>query len=482
MRRPTGSYKWLALSVTGLGALLASMNSGTLIIALPTLMRDLHASLFSLIWILLAYNLTQTVLVLNVGRLSDMLGRKNLYVLGFAVFSAASLAAGFAGSAGALIALRVLQGVGGGLMIANSSAIVTDAFPRHELGLALGANQMLVAVGAIAGPIIGGWLTTLGWSWVFWFNVPLGVLGGVWAALNLRETSAALDRKDPLDAWGNVTYAAGLGLLMIGLSEGGVQSWATGLPIAALGALLLAAFAVIETRARYPMLDLSLFSDPRFSLGNATAFLNAMTRQALTFLLVFYYQGARGLDPVSAGLALVPQAAGLLIAAPIAGRLADRNGPDQLMRWGLAITTASLAALALLIQLNTPLVALAGLMFLSGVGGGLFNSPNTSSIMGRVPADRRGVAAGLRTLLLSVGGVLSIIYTLGVVAGNLPRDVMFKVFSGLASNLPAATLEPFIHGLKTACWTLTALSAASLGISSLRAARTPARVAVAADD
>ncbi|HEX2863759.1 MAG TPA: MFS transporter, partial [Deinococcales bacterium] len=432
------NYKWLALSVTSLGALLASMNGGTLIIALPTLMKELQASLLSLIWILLAYNLTQTVLVLNVGRLSDMFGRKSLYVLGFAVFTLASLGAGFSNTVNALIALRVLQGIGGGLMIANSSAIVTDAFPLKELGLALGTNQMLVAVGSIAGPILGGWLTTLGWHWVFWFNVPLGVVGTIWAAVNLRETTVKLDRRDPIDVWGNLTYAAGLGLLMIGLSKGGIESWASSAWLLAAGAVLTAAFVAIEFRTRKPMLDLSLFRDVAFSLGNATAFLNAIVRSALTFLFVFYFQGAWGLDPVVAGVALVPQALGLLLAAPLAGRLADRRGPKALVQAGLALTTVAFAGFALILRLHTPYVLLGVLMFVNGVGSGLFNSPNTSSIMGRVAPDRRGVAAGLRSLLISVGAILATIFALSIVSATLPRDVMFKVFSGLASSVPAS--------------------------------------------
>ena len=450
-------YKWLALSVTSLGALLASMNSGTLIIALPTLLRELHTTLLSLIWILLAYNLTQTVLVLNVGRLSDMVGRKNLYVLGFAVFTLSSFLAGFGNSAEALIGFRILQGIGGGFMIANSSAIVTDAFPRTELGLAIGTNQMLIALGAILGPILGGWLTTLGWRWVFWFNVPLGVIGTVWAYLNLRDTGVS-DKRDPVDVWGNLSYAAGLGLLMVGLSLGSIESWSSAVPYMAVGAVGLGIFFWLETRVPKPMLDLSMFKDLRFGLGNLVAFLNAVARQSLTFLFVFYFQGARGLDPVIAGVLLGPIALGLLIASPIAGRLADRRGSKELTWIGLLLTALGFAGFALTLGLRTPYLVIGALMVLTGVGSGLFNSPNSSAIMGSVAADRRGIASGVRTLLISVGGTLSIIYTLSVVSANLPKDVMFKVFSGLASSLPDATLEPFITGLRAACWTLAALS------------------------
>ncbi|AZI44493.1 MFS transporter (plasmid) [Deinococcus psychrotolerans] len=453
------SYKWLALSVTSLGALMASMNSGTLIIALPTLLRDLHTTLLNLIWILLAYNVTQTVFVLNVGRMSDMMGRKKLYVLGFGVFTLTSLLAGFTSNVPLLIALRALQGVGGAFLIANSSAIVTDAFPREELGFAIGTNQMMVAVGAILGPIVGGALTAFGWQWVFWFNVPLGIIGTLWAAFTLRDLATKQDRKDRFDVWGNLTYAAGFALLMIGLSEGGIQSWGGVLPYILVGLAALALFVVIEGKVKAPMLDLHLFKDAAFSLNNATVFLNAVARMALTFLFVFYFQGAKGIDAVLAGIMLGPVAVGLLVASPIAGRLADKMDPRILIRWGLVLGTLALAGLAEVLSLTTPYWLIAALMLLAGVGNGLFNSPNSSLIMGSVAPDRRGVAAGVRSLLMSVGGVIAIIFTLSIVVSEVPRDVMLKVFSGLSSNLPAATLTPFIDGLKLAFWLLAALSA-----------------------
>ncbi len=471
-RRGRAEYKWMALSVTSIGALMASMNSGTLIIALPTLLRDLHTTLLPLIWILLAYNVTQTVFVLNGGRLSDMYGRKRLYVLGFGVFTLASLLAGFTHSVGLLTLLRAVQGVGGAFMAANSSAIVADAFPKSQLGVAIGTNQMMIAVGSILGPIVGGWLTSLGWQWVFWFNVPIGVVGTVWALVTLRDTAPATDARDPVDVWGNVTYAAGFALLMIGLSIGGIQSWDGVAKYIVLGLLFLAAFVLIERRVKAPMLDLRLFQDRSFTINNAQVFLNSVVRFALTFLFVFYFQGAKGIDAVLAGIMLGPFALGLLIASPIAGRMADRSHPRRLIQAGLALTTLGMLGFAALLGARTPYPLIAALMFLTGVGSGLFNSPNSSLIMGSVAPDRRGVAAGVRTLLMSVGSVFAIIFTLSVVVARVPREVMLKVFSGLASNLPDATLAPFIGGLREAFWLLTAVSALSL-VLALMTPRTP---------
>ncbi|GGR14978.1 MFS transporter [Deinococcus ruber] len=465
--QPTNpNYKWMALSVTSIGALMASMNSGTLIIALPTLLRDLHSSLLSIIWVLLAYSVTQTVFVLNGGRLSDMYGRKRLYVLGFSVFTVASLLAGFTHSVNLLIALRALQGVGGAFMAANSSAIVADAFPKSQLGVAIGTNQMMIAVGSILGPIVGGWLTSLGWQWVFWFNVPIGIVGTLWAVTTLRDT-APRDAKDPVDIWGNATYAAGFALLMIGLSIGGIDSWAGVTKYIVVGLLFLVAFLFIERRVKAPMLDLRLFRDASFTLNNAQVFLNSIVRMALTFLFVFYFQGAKGVDAVVAGVMLVPVALGLLLASPIAGRMADRAHPRRLIQAGLTLTTVAMLGFALLLNLSTPYWLVAVLMFAAGIGSGLFNSPNSSLIMGSVAADRRGVAAGVRTLLMSVGSVIAIIFTLSVVVARVPREVMLKVFSGLASNLPPSTLDPFISGLKEAFWLLALLSAASVVLAAL---------------
>ena len=460
--QPRGTeYKWMALSVTSIGALMASMNSGTLIIALPTLLRDLHTSLLTLIWILLAYNVTQTVFVLNGGRLSDMYGRKRLYVLGFSVFTLASLLAGFTHNVSALIALRAVQGVGGAFMAANSSAIVADAFPKSQLGVAIGTNQMMIALGAILGPIVGGWLTSLGWQWVFWFNVPIGVVGTVWALVTLRDTYSTSVR-DPVDLWGNATYAVGFALLMIGLSIGGINSWNGVAKYILTGLAFLVAFVLIERWVRAPMLDLRLFADRSFTLNNAQVFLNSIVRFALTFLFVFYFQGAKGIDAVLAGVMLGPVALGLLIASPIAGRMADHANPRRLIVIGLGLTTLAMLGFAALLGAHTGYPLIAALMFLAGVGSGLFNSPNSSLIMGSVAPDRRGVAAGVRTLLMSVGSVVAIIFTLSVVVARVPREVMLKVFSGLASNLPDATLSPFIGGLREAFWLLTAVSAASL--------------------
>src|ERR687890_525149 len=223
-------YKWWALSCTSLGMLVATINPGPLIIALPDLERSLHTSLLQLVWVILVYMISSTVLVLTAGRLSDMFGRKKAYVLGFAVFAAASLGAGFATDGTELIVWRVLQGVGGAFLFANAGAIVTDAFPREQLGLAMGTNTMIAAVGLVIGPVLGGALVAIDWPWVCWFNVPLGIIGSMWAAMNLHELGRT-DQSRTLDVAGTISYVIGLSALVYAISRGGLSGWDDGLVI-----------------------------------------------------------------------------------------------------------------------------------------------------------------------------------------------------------------------------------------------------------
>ncbi|MEA2466296.1 MAG: hypothetical protein QOJ57_422, partial [Thermoleophilaceae bacterium] len=314
------NYKWWALSCTSLGMLVATINSGTLIIALPDLERALGTSLLQLVWVILVYMIASTVLVLTAGRLSDLFGRKRAYVAGFAIFAAASLGAGFAQTGTELILWRVAQGVGGAFLFANAAAIVTDAFPREQLGLAMGTNTMIAAVGLVIGPVLGGALVAIDWPWVFWFNVPLGIAGSIWAALNLRELGRA-DQDRSLDVAGTATYVVGLTALVYAISRGGLSGWNDTLVIGgfAIAAVLLPLFIAIERKHRAPMLDLTIFKDRLFAAASGAAFINGLSRFALLFIFVFYYQGAQGDDPITAGIKLAPMALGMVVASPLAG-------------------------------------------------------------------------------------------------------------------------------------------------------------------
>ena len=467
-------YKWWALSCTSLGMLLATVNSGTLVIALPNLEQALGVDLLTLVWVILAYMIASTVLVLTFGRLSDVFGRKRAYAAGFAIFSAASLGAGFAVGGTDLIVWRILQGVGAALIFANASALVTDAFPREQLGIAMGTNVMVAAVGLVVGPVLGGALVELSWHWVFWFNVPLGILGTVWALLILRELVPP-EHEQRFDWWGTLAFVVGLTGLTLGISRGGILSWTdTETLVALAAAVLLPAFILIERRVREPMLDLRLFEDRGFSAATGAAFLAGLSRFSLTFLFVLYFQGAMGDDPILAGVKLAPLAGGMLISSPLAGRWADRHGARVLAAAGLFVSAAGMAGMTML-DTSTPYWVTAAWLFVTGIGSGMFNSPNTAAMMGAVPIHRRGIAAGTRMMLQNTGSVLSIALLLAIVTAAVPKETLLSIFSGLTTGLSAAALDPFIANLHLALWILAATSVLG-GIVSLMRPRTQAAV------
>ncbi|MEO6857015.1 MAG: MFS transporter [Solirubrobacteraceae bacterium] len=462
------SYKWWALSCTSLGMLLATINSGTLIIALPDLERSLHTSLLELVWVILVYMIASTVLVLSAGRLSDQFGRKKAYVAGFVAFALASLGAGFAANGTELILWRILQGIGGAFLFANSAAIVTDAFPKEQLGLAMGTNTMVAAIGLVIGPVLGGALVAISWPWVFWFNVPFGLAGALWGAMVLHEvTGRSGDRS--FDFLGTTTFLIGLTGLVYGISKGGLEGWGSTTVIGGLilAAVLLPAFVLIESRHKAPMLDLGIFKQRLFATAAAAAFTNGLARFALMFVFVFYFQGVQGNSPILAGVKLAPLAVGMLIASPPAGIWADRRGSRMLAVLGMLVTAVGLALMTTLGR-DTSYLWPGLYMFIVGIGSGMFNSPNTAAMMGSVAPHRRGIAAGARVLVQNTGAVMSIAFVLAIVTAAVPKRVLFSVFSGLANHISTAQLNPFIANMHTALWCLAAVSLVGAAISAAR--------------
>jgi EmrB/QacA subfamily drug resistance transporter len=476
-------YKWWVLSCTSLGMLLATINSGTLIIALPDLERELHTSLLTLVWVILAYMIASTVLVLSAGRLSDLFGRKRAYVAGFVVFAAASLGAGFSADGTQLILWRIVQGVGAAFLFANAAALVTDAFPKEQLGLAMGTNTMVAAVGLVLGPVLGGALVEIGWQWVFWFNVPLALAGSLWGALVLGELAKRDDARG-LDPLGTLTFVVGLTGLVLGVSRGGLSGWNDPVVIVSLvaAAVLLPLFVVIENRVAAPMLDLSIFRNRMFAAATAAAFINGMSRFALLFVFVFYFQGAQGDDALTAGIKLAPMAIGMLIASPLAGVWADRRGSRMLAALGMVVSALALAGMTTL-EPGSAYWQSAVWLFAVGVGSGMFNSPNTAAMMGTVPAHRRGIAAGARMMLQNTGAVISIAFVIAVITAAVPKPTLFKIFSGISSGLSPAKLAPFIDNMHTALWVLAATSLIGAVVSLMRPRHqeAPAHGALAAE-
>jgi EmrB/QacA subfamily drug resistance transporter len=444
------NYRWVVLTVTSVGLLIASLTSGTLIIALPDILRDLHTNLFALLWIIVGYTLVATVLVLNAGRIADQLGRARSYTAGLAVFTLASVACALAPTDILLIGGRVLQGVGGALLMADSTALVTDAFPRRELGRALGINTMVVGAGQVLGPVLGGFLTSFGWRTVFWFNVPIGVVGTILAARFLVEQVRPVTRQR-FDLPGSLVCIVALTGLMAALAFGGIYGWTTAWVLGGFVLFLVGVpvFIAVERARTDPLLDLDLFRDRLFALGNLTSLLNGIARNGVLFLLVFYLQGARGYDPVTAGLMLSPLAIGLLVLSPISGALADRYGSRGLATLGMIVTGVGLAGL-ITIDVDTPFWQLAVWQLIIGAGSGLFASPNTSAVMGVVPPAKRGMGAGVRMMLTQIGFMVSIALALGLVTSVVPPDTLLAVFSGKQTGSAGIDLGPFIGALHLA--------------------------------
>ncbi len=467
-------YQWTALSVTTVGALLAAMQGSALLIALPDIMAELHASFFTIMWVLMGYLLITTVLTPIVGRLADMWGRKRLYNSGFLMFTLGSLVAGLAQPqlhGGDLIAGRLIQGVGGALLITNSTAIVTDAFRKGQVGLGLGVNQIAGAAGFLIGPIIGGLLTEWSWRWVFLFNVPIGVFGALWGIWRLREP-VRLAEHQHIDWFGSITLTIGLAGVLLALSMLAfpILSQPVTITIFVIGIISLVLFGLIEPRIREPLVQLRLFRDRLFALANLSGLLNGIARGAVLFLLIFFLQGPYGQDPLRAGLLLTPFGAAFMLIGPLSGRLSDRVGSRVLAPVGLGISSLGLLGLSTVTPSTLyPLLAL--FMALMGGGSGFFVSPNTNAIMSSVKPEMRGAAAGILNMLNNTGQMLSIAIVFPLALSAVPPAAIMQVFiyGGGMSQFPAA-LAIFLHGLHTAFLVSFALSVIAMIVAALRPA------------
>lgn len=470
-------YEWVALSVTTVGALLAATQGTSLLIALPNLLTALRAGFLTIMWVLLAYLLITTALVPVIGRLADMFGRKRLYVAGFAVFTLGSLLAGLAQPqfhGWDLVGARVIQGVGGALLITNSTAIVTDAFRHGRVGLGLGVNQVAGAAGFLLGPIVGGLLTAIDWRWVFLVNVPIGVFGTLWAAWRLREPVRAT-RRVRFDWLGSFTFIVGLGSLLLGLSLIAFPMLPMDIVYAMIvvGVVGLIAFVATEARIREPMLDLRLFGHRLFTFASACNALNGLARGAVLFVLIFFLQGPYGKDPLTAGLMLTPFGAAFLLLGPLSGYLSDHYGSRVLSTVGLLISAGGLYGLSTVVA-STPYPLLVVYMALMGGGSGLFNSPNVNAMMSSVVPLQRGSAAGINTMLANTGQMLSIAIVFPLVLSRIPQDVMFKVFlyGGGMAGAPSA-LQAFESGVHTAFMVSFWITIAAAIVSALRPSHSP---------
>ncbi|WP_330257622.1 MFS transporter [Nocardia sp. NBC_00565] len=443
-------YKWIVLTNTTIGVLLSAINASIVLISLPAIFRGIGLNPLEagnvgyLLWMLMGYLLVTAVLVVMFGRLGDIFGRVRIYNLGFAVFAATAVLLSFdpfQGSAGAMwiIFWRVIQGVGGAMLMANSTAILTDAFPAKQRGTALGINSVAAVAGSFLGLIIGGVLSEWDWRAVFWVSVPIGILGAIWSYRSLHEVGQRTLGK--VDWAGTITFGFGLTALLTGITYG-IQpysehptGWSNPWVLGAVfgGIALLGVFCVVETKVAEPMFHLTLFRNRAFGLGNFANLLVSIGRGGMQFMLIIWLQGIwlplHGYDyestPLWAGIYLLPLTAGFLAAGPISGWLSDRYG-SRLFTVGGAALAGLTFLLLLIIPVDFDFWMFAAIVMLNGIGCGLFFSPNTAAIMSSVPAAQRGAASGMRGTLFNGGNALSM-------------GIFFSlIVIGLAASLPSA--------------------------------------------
>ena len=449
-------YKWVALSNTTLGILMASIDSTIVMIALPNIFRGINIDPFSsfqyMLWTLFGYSIVTATLLVTFGRLSDMFGRVKLYNLGFAIFTVGSILLSIIpnqGDAGAieLIIFRIIQGIGGAFLFANSAAILTDAFPSNERGKALGINQIAFLAGSLIGLVLGGVLAIVNWRLVFLVSVPVGVIGTVWSYLKLKE-QCNIKKHQKLDIWGNIAFGGGLTLVLTGFIYGLIpygnssMGWTNPWVVASLvsGVSLLVAFPFIENRVAEPLFRLDLFKIRAFTAGNLASFFSSMSRGGVMIMLIILLQGiwlplhgySFDSTPFWAGIFMIPMSIGFVLTGPISGWLSDKHGARLLATLGMVISAIAFIGFVLL-PVDFVYLAFAAVLFVMGIGGGVFAAPNMASIMNSVPAECRGAASGMRATIQNSAMMISqaVFFTIIIVSlsATLPNALSAAVTS-----------------------------------------------------
>ena len=452
-------YKWIALSNTTLGILMATINGSIVLISLPSIFKGVKINPLDpsntsyLLWMLMGYILVTAVLVVSFGRLGDIYGRVRIYNLGFVIFTLAAVALSLdplTGGSGALwlILWRVVQAVGGSMLFANSTAILTDAFPPNRRGFALGLNQVAAIAGTFLGLIIGGILASIDWHLVFIVSVPFGIIGTIWAYISLHE-SGTRNPGAKVDWPGNFVFGIGLVALLAGITYGiqpyggSTQGWGNPWVLAGIigGIILLIGFVFLELRVKEPMFDMHLFKIRAFAWGNIAGLVASVGRGGLQFMLIIWLQGiwlplhgySYESTPFWAGIYLLPLTFGFLISGPLSGTLSDRFGQRTFATTGLLLVAVTFIAL-LLIPVNFNYWEFAILTFLNGIGSGMFAAPNRTSIMNAVPARARGAASGMTGTFQNAGNSLSIGIFFSLMIAGLATTLPNALFKGLTTH------------------------------------------------
>ncbi|GIH24669.1 MFS transporter [Acrocarpospora phusangensis] len=448
-------------SVTSLGLVLIGISGSTLNVALPSVVRHFQASPFAASWILLAFLLVNTATLVLFGRVADLLGRREVYLVGFALFTAASLLAGLAPDVGVLVALRAVQGLGAAMILANGTVIIADAFPADRLSQGMGVYIGTLSVAQLVGPTLGGLIAdTLGWQWIFWINVPAGLVALIWGMLTLKGTTPREHK--PVDVTGNIIIFAALSAALVALTEAGSRGLSS--PVVIVGGaiflVLVPVLVLVERRAPHPVLDGTLFRVRMLALTNVASFCNALARSSLILLAGLYFQAARGVDALAAGVALLPVPVGMALASPIAGALGRRISPYAIAVGGSLFSAGGLAILVF--STAAPYWVIGVGLFLAGCGSGTFLTGNTTQVMSALPSGSLGVVNGFRLMIMNFGIVLSVGSTLSLLTGSVSPELRSQVYQGTLSRLSPVSVEQLMGGFRLTY-------AALLGVSLLGA-------------
>jgi EmrB/QacA subfamily drug resistance transporter len=466
---------WRTLSVVSLASIFSGMSGSALNVALPTVVRHFEASATAASWMLLAFMLANTVLMIFFGRLADMFGRRSMYLTGLATFTLASFLCGLAPDAWTVVGLRVLQAAGAAMLLTNSAALVTAAFPRARLGQGMGIYLASFSVAQLLGPTVGGVLAEhAGWRWVFWFNVPIGLLCLAWGAWALPRVARSGERQG-IDIPGNLLVLVALGSGLAALSQATTLGWTSWVVVGGLTLFVLGmpTFVLFERRVANPLVDMTLFRDRPFALGLLASFLNSTSQAGVLLLFSLYFQAVQGVDPLSAGLRVLPLAVATLIFSSSSGLFQRRISPRALAVVGNFCTGAGLVVLFTSVATGAGYVAIAAGLVLAGAGSGLFMPSNTTALMGAMPHDRLGIANAMRLMLQQSGFVVGTAVVLSVLTAPLAPELRQYAFAGTLSDVSAGGLADLLRGYRWTLLTMITLNLATVltSLAALRASR-----------
>jgi EmrB/QacA subfamily drug resistance transporter len=463
-------YKWVALTVTTVGVLMSGVNSRIVIVGLPTIGHQTGASLSELIWITQAYLLASTVAIPLIGRVTDIVGRVKIYNIGFLIFTVGSALTSISFSPYEIIASRLVQGVGAAMLTANSTAILTDASPKNELGTMLGMNQIAWRAGAVAGLTLSGIILQFAdWRALFYINIPIGIFGTLWAHKRLKEISV----KDPvhkMDWMGFSTLSSSLALLLLAMTllSYGLSGLFFGLTLLAGGFVLLVTFVIIELRESAPLLDLKLFKIREFTAASLAQILYGFVFSGTILMLSFYLQISLGESPLVAGLSIIPMDVAFLVVGPLSGRLSDKHGTRLLSSVGLGLLSVALITLSVVANTAGSYLPILLSLVLLGIGNGIFTSPNASAIMRSVPPHRRGVASGFRATAFNATATASYGIVILVMTVVIPYKTFSALIGGGGGIVSVIAKMQFVQGFKLAMLVLAIISAVAIIPSALR--------------